>query len=668
MAPTSEEPQTRHYPLDIPSLPFERYEHLPLTERDILAHRVLASFLKPSQEHAKIYNTPIGVPINFDDFQVLGPQLAADVLVLHKLLFTCSSHTRRFFCHCETHSPMECLVWINGVPNFRCGCHFEERRWKSHRAAKQKRTRGQLTFGDVIVDLYRLRFNQHMYRQGKTWNGSDESHVCAIRSKIAAQKPRRLYDGGSFIPGLLQHLFQFEFLAHDVGDDELGARPNNVHWTQLPNYQPVRPEKPPASMRYILQQQWRCCSLRRRRFSLSNEPTPVDLSLNRGRGRSREGIWSTGQRPDGPKGCHRRRCASEPPEGSFMTADLCLLNPASDPNTLEFVFPRMTLAQLDRRSRRRSLSRTRIREMFDWDINIASIPRNEKKDSNNSSNKPPESTLSTPKPPSATPEPANEQPRSRPPLQCQNCTGTDHNTYDCLAPCGFCGAPNPKLTNFLPPSEAKHRKGLPLPPPGVRRDPHLASACTVSPHNRCKCVPFPQYHTAEHCRIPCRRDCANDSPNHNAMLCRSRCCMCGLPGHNGKQCRQRHCRCGGAHLGQDCTWKATCRVAGCDRFICGLHCRDCGSDEKPIVQRQCWRCRGLDARPPLAESRRVNPKPRKGRDDEPERIEGVEPVEEKEQEPPRDIKDEEQEKQKVVYEPPQSDANTNVVPSIFGSP
>ncbi|KAK3687688.1 hypothetical protein B0T22DRAFT_457818 [Podospora appendiculata] len=705
MASAGEESLTRHYPLDIPSLPFDRYEHLPITERDILAHRIMASILKPSRLHAELYSTPIGVPIDFDDFEVLGPQLAADVHVLHKLLFTCSIHTRRFFCHCEIHSPQGCLVWLEGILNFRCPCHFDDETvWKSHPAVKQKRTQGKLTFGDVIMDLlnrhyfetddaalrtwislaasppvsqgpwtrtpssrgygmnrpylaqqYRLRFNQYMYRQGKTWSGNHESHVRAIRSKMTAQKPRELYDGGAFIPGLLQHFFQFEFLAHEVGGDVPGSRPNTIRWTQLPGYQPVNPEKPPTSMRYILQEQWTARIMRENMFSLGDESLPLDLSLNRGRGRCREGIWSTRQRPQGPNRRHRRRSASEPPEGSFMTADLCLLSPASDPNTLEFVFPRMTLAQLDKRSRRRSLSRTRIQEMFDWNIGTASIPGSIKKESN--SNKPPGS-------PSSTPEQANEQPRSRHPLRCQNCAGTDHYTLDCVAPCGFCGAPNPKLTNFPPPSEAKHRKGVPLPPPGFHREPHIASACKVAPRNRCKCVPFPQFHTAEHCQIPCRRDCRNDSPKHNAMLCRSRCCMCGLRNHSGKQCRQRHCRCGGAHLGQDCTWKATCKVAGCDRFVCGLHCRDCGSDEKPIVQRQCWRCRGLESRPPLAESQRINHKPRKRRD-------GLESVggreaEVKEQEPSGEIMGEDKETQKAG-QAPYSETHTHIA-SIFGDP
>ena len=39
----------RHYPLDIPSTPFSRYEHPRLTIRDIVVHRIMATIMNPSK-------------------------------------------------------------------------------------------------------------------------------------------------------------------------------------------------------------------------------------------------------------------------------------------------------------------------------------------------------------------------------------------------------------------------------------------------------------------------------------------------------------------------------------------------------------------------------------------------------------------------------------------
>lgn len=123
---------------------------------------------------------------------------------------------------------------------------------------------------------------------------------------------------------------------------------------------------------------------------------------------------------------------------------------------------------------------------------------------------------------------------------------------------------------------------------------HTAARCPVAASSRCKCGPFPTYHTAKTCPIPCSRTCGSALPrNHprhaRAMTCRSRCCMCGLRGHSGKDCRLKRCRCGSQHLGQDCGWKPGCGVRGCDRYLCGVHCRECGSTERPFVG---WRCGG----------------------------------------------------------------------------
>ncbi|KAK0721571.1 hypothetical protein B0T26DRAFT_641623 [Lasiosphaeria miniovina] len=173
-----------------------------------------------------------------------------------------------------------------------------------------------------------------------------------------------------------------------------------------------------------------------------------------------------------------------------------------------------------------------------------------------------------------------------------------HGTLECHSPCGHCGAPNPKARPDI-------QKYADVPwlesydHPIHNQQPHVASDCPVARQNRCKCVPFPTFHVAARCGIACSRSCGNGAPrgsfqHPNAMLCKSRCCMCGLRGHSGRECRLKKCRCGDAHLGQDCTWNPVCRVPDCDRYLCGMHCRECGSMEKPFLRWRCGRCLGFD--------------------------------------------------------------------------
>ncbi|KAM7187866.1 hypothetical protein V8F33_010980, partial [Rhypophila sp. PSN 637] len=157
---------------------------------------------------------------------------------------------------------------------------------------------------------------------------------------------------------------------------------------------------------------------------------------------------------------------------------------------------------------------------------------------------------------------------------CRNCLKRGHRTRHCLLPCGYCG----DLT--LDRKRGQH---------------HKATHCRISWY-RCKCSPFPNFHLARNCKVLCHRACGNteNPPGHeshrNAMLCRSRCCMCGRIDHHGLGCLYKRCKCGGQHLGQDCTWRATCPWEGpkeercdaylcqrCDAYLCPQHCWECGS-------------------------------------------------------------------------------------------
>lgn len=189
------------------------------------------------------------------------------------------------------------------------------------------------------------------------------------------------------------------------------------------------------------------------------------------------------------------------------------------------LFPRRPLSDIDKLARRRSLSRSHIRAMFrDRSPTMA--------DSENA---------------------VKPQIRVASGNRCRNCTKRSHRTERCPSNCGHCNS-----------------------------DEHKADACPVKPINRCKCQPFPQFHTVSNCFMRCSRACGSPYlPGHfkhkNAMLCSHRCCMCGLRGHhNGRKCKLKRCRCGEQHLTQDCRWKVECPGKSCDRYLCTEHCRECG--------------------------------------------------------------------------------------------
>ncbi|KAI5861983.1 hypothetical protein GGS23DRAFT_121585 [Durotheca rogersii] len=204
-------------------------------------------------------------------------------------------------------------------------------------------------------------------------------------------------------------------------------------------------------------------------------------------------------------------------------------------------FPRRRISELDKLSRRRSLSRTHIRAMF----------------------------TDGPKPVPDGSGRASASAKAK--HACANCAEITHQTSDCPFPCGYCKSSSHKSRN-----------------------------CKIKANNRCKCRPFPQFHTAFECFVRCSRRCgAAHIPGHfkhkTAMLCSHRCCMCGVRGHCGRQCSLKKCPCGGQHLTQDCRWKVECPAKNCDLYYCHLHCRECGKKKDKqskdgFVGRTCPEC------------------------------------------------------------------------------
>ncbi|TLS29792.1 hypothetical protein PpBr36_01460 [Pyricularia pennisetigena] len=169
---------------------------------------------------------------------------------------------------------------------------------------------------------------------------------------------------------------------------------------------------------------------------------------------------------------------------------------------------------------------------------------------------------------------------------CSNCTGKGHSETGCSLRCGHCGA----LGCDVNPLDQERPKFqiVRSQPPALPSRYHHADECEVPKRNRCKCVSFPTFHTAKDCTVTCSRPCGNPWPpghfkHRNAMTCKYRCCMCGIRGHAGKDCHltKDSCLCGAHHLGQDCGWKPECRVPGCDRYHCRIHCRRCDALRTP---------------------------------------------------------------------------------------
>lgn len=302
-------------------------------------------------------------------------------------------------------------------------------------------------------------------------------------------------------------------------------------------------------------------SVLRRDFQYKPKFAPAST---RGRGLGRDGIWSTGgdifdtrfrgrTRRRQARRRQWRRATSEPPPGLFMASRL----PTTHALAQELiVFPRQALLDLERRVRPRSLSRTRIAEMFNWDTVLK-----------------------------------ESRTRGNPEMTCENCESPLHPTNRCFLTCRWCGAANPTVV--------QHEDRFP-----GSGSPHLGHSCPVAKRNRCKCSNFP-HHVAKQCPILCSRSCGNTiGPGHfkhkNAMTCASRCCMCGMRGHPGTKCKLKHCRCGDHnHLGQDCRFHTECRAQNCDRYLCGIHCQSCRLDRARfeegvgLVGKQCPACRGV---------------------------------------------------------------------------
>ncbi|KAJ0115655.1 hypothetical protein J7T55_010478 [Diaporthe amygdali] len=682
-------PHVRHYPLDI-HLPFENYEHRRLVARDILVNRIISKFLFPgSKELAEAYDAHRSKENglhNFAPIKIHDRALARDLELLRKMLTTCSITDDHF-------EPLYAFKHIKVVSHGRVQGGLTRKTWQIPLALEEE-GKVRVTVGEEIQDLVRRHYLEtddaclrlwlqaiqtprpssydtlpkgpreeqshialaqkrkkrdaiHIGDDGKKWYPEDTQHLAALQAQLQATQLTPLHDGGASIPRLRQPLLssraaRIKYLATstDMNRDILSLHHEHFRDRIMDMVYPWPEGQAPRRVLHVPSWNWR---FKKQWLLDMSSSIPVDFTSGMtGRGLDRDGIWSTSACRDGIVERGRqarrphRRATSEPPHGMFTSAHL----PRSFNHLRGFLtFPRMGPVTMYQRSRRRSLSRTRIAEMFDWNTRTRQDSEHEKhqnnarKDIQNSSEE-----LSSAQEYSAhlyalshrlednmlfygmdieTVEWAelnkmlhkvfDESNRCEfGTHRCPNCAV--QHLADCPKPCGFCGAPSPdstyvvsELTLSRPKVFAKFIDEEHGQEAGEHGNFHTAPNCPVAKHNRCKCGPFPQYHVAAKCAVLCSRECGNTYPrghfkHKNAMTCKARCCMCGMKGHSGSQCKLKRCRCGVAHLGQDCTWKVECHVKGCYRFLCGLHCVECGMSREKLEEgmrfegRKCPAC------------------------------------------------------------------------------
>jgi hypothetical protein len=487
----------------------------------------------------------------------------------------------------------------------------------------------------------RTREGKQAAGNGKKWYREDSERLAAISGRLRETVLPSLYDGGPFLPSLRLPLIsskaaRAQYLESSTDHIRKFVLYHKSFWDSLMDTIYPWPEGD-ASRRVLYLPS---CSWRNKKqwvHAITTSPRVDFPSLTTGRRLERNEVWSTALCADDVsergRSAHRsrRRGTSEPPHGVFTSARVPLPSGRLDGF---LIFPQMKLQNMYQRSRRRSLSRTRIAEMFDW--NARPTHRNHHRGRHDDTQC--DTQHNAQQGPTASDYSgrlvslcqsfdesirlretkveevdwkelsrmlhkvlAEDAIRKNP---CSNCT-MPHSV--CPNPCGFCGAPSTNSTYIvraLSLAQTQIFKSTPR-VQGFKQPEnlHVANECPVAKQNRCKCVPFPQYHVAAKCGILCSRDCGNRYPpghfrHKNAMTCTSRCCMCGIKGHSGSQCKLKRCRCGGSHLGQDCTWKVDCRVEGCYNFLCGLHCSECGMSREQLEEglrfqgRQCPSCVG----------------------------------------------------------------------------
>ncbi|KAI1801071.1 hypothetical protein F4811DRAFT_535902 [Daldinia bambusicola] len=468
---------SKHYPLNGIDLDFSRYEHRPISYRDVIVNRIMHEYMWPKKVKSVVYEKIFEGDVAFAQIKGRDRELGLDMQVLSSVLKTDHSVELRYV-----------HLWCPGAPP-------EPLRWCL--SAGPSPTVGKITLG--LVERYYLESEptirawlRYLFRSQSSfltasrpaWKEDAKRHVKGYESVTRTDYCYSLFSGGH------------RFRINTPYDLELCIDPlfvSVLKFQLLPkSAQAYDQPKNSARKKHLVNA----------RFVREGRP---------------------------------QRSSSLPAFHTWNTAALNI------EGVVIIYFPHCPLSELDKISRRRSLSRTHIRAMF------------------------------TDKP-KVFEKPSRKRPKGKPESLCANCSQyRNHRSSACPMGCGYCNS-----------------------------SAHKAHTCPTKASNRCKCMPFPQYHTAFDCDIKCSRRCGcpslpGSSRHKNAMLCSYRCCMCGANGHSGRKCSLKKCPCGENHLTQDCRWKVECPAQNCSFYLCHLHCRECGkkkdkASKEQFVGRTCQEC------------------------------------------------------------------------------
>ncbi|KAI1083615.1 hypothetical protein F5B20DRAFT_413293 [Whalleya microplaca] len=481
---------TPHYPLNGIDLDFSRYEHRPLSGRDVMINRMMEDYMFPRRVKPRVYlNVTEGNSL-FGPFKAQNRELGLDIQVMSKLLKTGSTVTQQKalqLLHSGKTQQKTLLFLCSGITSSQYMAWKTMNLYSSDERINQWPVLETMILG--LIQRYFLEVNPHM----RIWLKDFRRRSLRPKPKSASEWKRDMKEHLKVLqPPAATHYHNFLF--------------SGGHWLPLDR---------PSSMQFSIDP----CFIASYQLWI-HLPKAVHKCKSQGKEPTAQIPFSNIQ------GLHRgrpRRSLSTPPPGTWSTTIMQSgVYPEYEEQYYVLFFPRRPLSELDKMSRRRSLSRTHIRAMF------------------------------TDKPKWIFEGPGIDKPSAQFKHPCANCAQYSHHTRKCPETCGYCSSPF-----------------------------HKASSCTVKAANRCKCRPFPQHHTASECFVHCSRKCGAPHPpgnfrHKNAMMCSHRCCMCGIKGHSGRKCALKKCPCGQQHLGQDCRWKVECSVKQCDRYNCHVHCRECG--------------------------------------------------------------------------------------------
>ncbi|KAH8839376.1 hypothetical protein MCOR27_010454 [Pyricularia oryzae] len=709
----------RHYPLDLPGLSFEKYEHRRLGIREALVSRLVDDIMGSTRatyaaKELEMRST-VNSPVTPDTFPTMGEMRQALELERDLWLLEDMAHTKPAYKQPrDAHLSRQCgRRELNGATDASpllkawtlCDTildlvqrHYIEvdeaatRQWfrimrlpqgpiqpftpkpptpgaladPTRTVSATPRTKPRRGTRAAVVQSCEARRNHSRVQDRAAHVSADglRYHRQSLERFAKTQDSMRLYDGGAVRPWNTQVLdFSRSITAHQIS--MIGHESITPMW---PHSRVLR--------RFKVRVAWKHRrKLKDPLFVTAHPP----FSPDRSRGPSR--YYAQDGKLDNPT--NRKRSLSEPPPGMFAHAKLPRPAHHGPVIEMEIAYPRLSLSQIDRRSRRRSLDHGNIQDMLGGvpirgDRTLAYHSSDRQMDLAGNDGGSCARGLQDPCPSSVQKRrpgqakgpmivqrgvwcptcdsfhplsdlhnltleagpvqtihhsmdeiglatssrwPGQEErlgdfrswsdalPPTEPLLTmiCSNCTGKDHLESSCVLRCGHCGA----LGDDVNPLD-RERPNFQIvrsQPPALPSRYHHAHDCEVPKRNRCKCVSFPTFHTAKDCTVTCSRPCGNPWPpghfkHRNAMTCTNRCCMCGIRGHAGKDCHltKDSCLCGAHHLGQDCGWKPECRVPGCDRYHCRVHCRRCAALRTPkgtrpnpaLRSRLCAECTAVE--------------------------------------------------------------------------